>query len=772
MEKRKILDIYMGLKDDGLTHQEIEAAFLDPENTGGTPIDINLELKQLRSLTPGQMQEMSRDGRAEVEDIDVGRKVWDVAQQALQGVSFGFADEIEARLRATAKGTDYEDEIQDVRSEIEAFRKENPGMAFTAEMAGAFLIPGFATTKLIQMAPKLGQFKKGEKLFNAMKRSIIGAGAGTVEGGLYGAGVAKEGERMEGAGEGAFWGSIMGAGLGPTLGWFTDAIAGKFGKKAGQKGDNMVDIDGNEVIAPAKPSIKKDAEDMMIQAAKIDDVAGLKRLQDNLDEMNASMPEALEKMTFAQLYPEGGMGQGLAELLAKFPGKGMAASRSIYDGISKSLPKLGRDLIKKHVAPRIANVDEFKEFLISRATKKARPFYNKAEKELVDVPELIAHVQRLMGPEKTASNAGPDTVGKMVREVLATVRLDLPRKMAKKGIDAPNFGKSGPYNNAPIFHWDLFKQELNTVIERASKDKSMSGVNLSDLKGLYSDITKTLGDLSPDYKKATGIHIKKHNYTKYFDEGLVAQTDKSITPEYMNKRLQDLRGKDGGASTSDEMMYRLGYAFGMYKKILNKPSKTGKDVQANLGLFAEDQLDKLRVMFKDETIADKFLEKIHILSTASSTANKFRYGSPTFPLQVMNEFVDGMEKPGVLRQVIESIKDWGGAKKGLDDMMTSPKQQRLDATTAMMTKQGPEEMQRILDGLQARDIQNMSRQSTTTGASYPAGATGAMAPLYAGEDRNWIPEIDRETQEPRRGILSGPMDLPSKMYKGTASLLF
>ena len=170
MTKREILDIYMGLKDDGLTHQEIEAAFLDPENTGGDPIDINLELKQLRELSPEQIQEMTSDAYAEPEDIDAGRKVWDVAQQALQGASFGFADEIEARLRALAKGTDYKDEIADVRAEIEAFRKENPGMAFTAEMAGAFLIPGFATTKLIQMAPKLGQFKKGEKLFNAMKR--------------------------------------------------------------------------------------------------------------------------------------------------------------------------------------------------------------------------------------------------------------------------------------------------------------------------------------------------------------------------------------------------------------------------------------------------------------------------------------------------------------------------------------------------------------------------------------------------------------------------
>ena len=193
MTKRDILDTYMGLKDDGLTHQEIEAAFLDPENTGGDPIDINLELKQLRSLDPEQMQEMTSDASKEW-DIDVGRKVWDVSQQALQGMSFGFADEIEARLRAVAKDTDYEDEIEDVRAEIEAFRKENPGMAFTAEMAGAFLIPGFATTKLIQMAPKLGHFDKGKKLYNAMKRAVVGAGAGGIEGGLYGAGVAEEGD--------------------------------------------------------------------------------------------------------------------------------------------------------------------------------------------------------------------------------------------------------------------------------------------------------------------------------------------------------------------------------------------------------------------------------------------------------------------------------------------------------------------------------------------------------------------------------------------------
>ena len=105
-------------------------------------------------------------------------------------------------------------------------------------------------------------------------------------------------------------------------------------------------------------------------------------------------------------------------------------------------------------------------------------------------------------------------------------------------------------------------------------------------------------------------------------------------------------------------------------------------------------------------------------------------------------------------------------------MMDSPTQRTTDASAAMMTKQGPEEMQRILDSLKARELEKIGRESTTMGAGYPAGATGAMTPLSSGEDRQWGPEYDEETQQTRRGILSGPMDLPSKMYGGFSSLLF
>ena len=660
MTKREILDTYMGLMDDGLTHQEIEAAFLDPENTGGDPIDINQELKQLKSLDPEQMQGMTDDASKEW-DIDVGRKVWDVSQQALQGMSFGFADEIEARLRATAKGTDYEDEIEDVRAEIEAFRDSHPGMAFTAEMAGAFLIPGFATTKLIQMAPKLGQFEKGKKLYNAMKRAIVGAGAGGVEGGLYGAGVSEEGERLEGAQEGAFWGSIAGTVLGPTLGWFMDSIAGKLSTKVGQKGDEMVDVDGNVVIEPSKPSVQKEAQDLMIQAAQIDDVKGLKKLQETLNHYIEIMPDTLKKMTFSNLFEEGGFGQGLAELLAKLPGKGMKASRQIYDEISGSLPKEAGKLIRKTIGPRVLNPEAFKKFLWERAKKRARPFYDKADPELVDSPQLVTRIKQMMGKRKK----GMDVTSEKLWKAFDDTVVDLPRNLKEKGIDAPNFGKSGPFNRATILHWDTFLRKIDGEIKELRKVGG-NEQHIGRLEKTRKDIRDTLGDLNEDYNKATGIHSSKHAYNEAFEMGLNAHKDKSITGEFMLQQIKKLQGRKDGASTPEESMYRLGYAWGMYQKIMPKSVKSSKDPASWLGIFSEDQPEKIRALFKDVKIADKFLEQVHILSKASTAANKFRYGSPTAPLQFMKEQVDLMSEPGLIKQTIAAIKDWGGT--GSDEL--------------------------------------------------------------------------------------------------------
>jgi len=57
-----------------------------------------------------------------------------------QGASFGFSDEIEARIKALVPGgLNYEEARDEIRAKLKAYEKQNLGTALTAEMAGAII---------------------------------------------------------------------------------------------------------------------------------------------------------------------------------------------------------------------------------------------------------------------------------------------------------------------------------------------------------------------------------------------------------------------------------------------------------------------------------------------------------------------------------------------------------------------------------------------------------------------------------------------------------
>lgn len=120
----------------------------------------------------------------------------------LQGVTFGFADELEAMARAAASDRTYQQEVKDIREDIEQFRETNPVEAYGTEIVGA--IP------------------TGVGLGIGLLRAGIGAGVrgaaklGAIEGAIYGAG---EGEGVEGTVKSA----AIGAGIG--------AVGGAVGEK-------------------------------------------------------------------------------------------------------------------------------------------------------------------------------------------------------------------------------------------------------------------------------------------------------------------------------------------------------------------------------------------------------------------------------------------------------------------------------------------------------------------------------------------------------------
>ncbi len=119
-----------------------------------------------------------------------------------QGLTFGFGDELEAMARAAASDRTYQQEVKDIREDIEQFRETNPVAAYGTEIAGA--IP------------------TGVGLGIGLLRAGIGTGIrgaaklGAIEGGIYGAG---EGEGVEG--------TIKSAAIGTGIG----AVGGAVGEK-------------------------------------------------------------------------------------------------------------------------------------------------------------------------------------------------------------------------------------------------------------------------------------------------------------------------------------------------------------------------------------------------------------------------------------------------------------------------------------------------------------------------------------------------------------
>ena len=113
----------------------------------------------------------------------------DVARATTQGLTLGFADEIEAGVRsAFDSNKSYTDIIKQVRGQIKDFRKSNPGTAIGTEIAGAILptiaaqfIPGLGQTASVANTARLANIARGAGVAGA--EGLV-YGVGTAEGGL------------------------------------------------------------------------------------------------------------------------------------------------------------------------------------------------------------------------------------------------------------------------------------------------------------------------------------------------------------------------------------------------------------------------------------------------------------------------------------------------------------------------------------------------------------------------------------------------------------
>jgi len=152
----------------------------------------------------------------------------DRVNQALQGATFGFSDEIGTAIAATAAkagGSDedwkaiYNSMMESEQGKRDEFVEANTVEAAALNIGGALSTGGVSLAK--SLAPKTVEAAKALANSPKLVKALRGAGIMSAEGAVAGAGSARQGERLKGAGEGAVLGPVAGGVL---------SGAGKVGK--------------------------------------------------------------------------------------------------------------------------------------------------------------------------------------------------------------------------------------------------------------------------------------------------------------------------------------------------------------------------------------------------------------------------------------------------------------------------------------------------------------------------------------------------------------
>ena len=185
-----------------------------------------------------------------------------MGRMGLQGMTFGFGDEIEAAIRSMVPGgATYEVERDKIRQELAQYQAENPGKAITMEILGSL-----ATNAGAGVFNKVrGAISGGEAVPGMLKVGKVGA----VEGGLYGLGTS-EADTLTGMGLDTGTGTLIGAAVPAGLtgavragGGLFRSVADYAREKFGNRASNAVQAEIMRIIEESGKSADEVVQDII-----------------------------------------------------------------------------------------------------------------------------------------------------------------------------------------------------------------------------------------------------------------------------------------------------------------------------------------------------------------------------------------------------------------------------------------------------------------------------------------------------------------------------
>lgn len=504
-----------------------------------------------------------------------------------QGLTFGTADEIEAFLR-TGGGEAYDQVLNEIRGNIDAFRTAEPLKSAATEIGGAALPSILATVfsggsaipalgaQLATKFPRLSQVISGVIGTRATNTLFGGLQIGAIQGGLSGFGEGEGGfaNRAESAARGAVIGGATGAGL---------TVAG-----------NLVRGGIDSFIDFARQKYGKKAS-----------AAAQRELQKLAQERGISEDEAFQFVLDGSLLAEN---VTFRDILRTYRAQGGEAAELLRQGLADRPAVTAKD-VSEYLEKTLAG--EAGENIIQKQTKKIEGMKQQAS-DLYETPFAKQPVpQELLMELSSIFNSVPDAF-KLVAEEMRIKNQEMPFKMVD--------GQVVVSGRPTIEQAEIIRRNIADKINADMMPGSGRGSIGKALMPLETRLRELIDNISPETQQARAKWNELHNASNAFDNARKVATTKPEIDRVQNEwNTALLHGPEATQS------FRLGMLTKLRQQITG--STRGTTIK-NLLDADHPSGQMIREVFPEQNI-EELVQKLRVAKDANEAANAILGGSPT-----------------------------------------------------------------------------------------------------------------------------------------------
>jgi len=648
------------------------------------------------------------------------------AASALQGLTFGFSDEISASVGAL--GSIFTDEsfseafdrrVKDARQDLLDFREANPKLALGGEIAGSvapvaislLLTPftggasasGAAVTATRILSNPLLAGKVAKPGLNLLQRTAQGAKIGALQGGVAGAGYSEGGvgDRLIGAGIGSVAGTVAGGVLTPAIAGIGSGVRGtsRFVK-------SKISPTTSKFSKSEQKSLRIIANEFENDQIPLEDIAS--KIQENV---NADKLVGLTPVEILADYGGDAVNRKLRGIKTRVPG--MNIEEQLIERTAGTT-KQKADALKNLKSPSIQSERILKEFETS--TKKVvktpninleggvddlsntidgylSPLYAVAFEKNNKVNNINLYKSLLQTP--LMRSAYEDSISVYREKLISQGQRPQPIPKLNDLFEKNNKGQIiGMKKYLPLEFLDLIKKTADQKTFQNIRDGSINKQTALSRKKLANNFRNLLKEstLGDEYEKALDMGADKFALQDAFNSGVEFHKP-SLSAINFNKVFESL-------NTDIE---KDAFKIGVFQQIYKDINKTGDNINLVKKIFdSPDLKQKLTILFGNDIDArSQFVNRLVRESVISKNTATITGGSNT-----AEKVLDAAD----VAQTLSDVAVYGtaptssaGIRAGATifqkarDVIANPTEKRAREVGNLLLEQNPNRQQEVMD---------------------------------------------------------------------------